>query len=154
MVVYFSLVFISIIWLIIIFAIPVMVAHGFDNQFFIILYYASFKLICHQIPERSYFIEGQQLPVCVRCLGVYFGMLAGTLIYPVFKKIDSVKIPDIKYLYIILAPIIIDGAAQLFNLYNSPHYARFLTGLIGSAGLVFWAMPLLNRFFNALKKSK
>ena len=28
-------------------------------------------LICHQRPERSFFINGHQLPVCARCTGLY-----------------------------------------------------------------------------------
>ena len=31
------------------------------------------SLICHQHPERSFFINGQQLAVCARCTGLYFG---------------------------------------------------------------------------------
>jgi uncharacterized membrane protein len=29
--------------------------------------------ICHQRPERSFFVSGAQLPVCARCLGLYIG---------------------------------------------------------------------------------
>jgi uncharacterized membrane protein len=29
--------------------------------------------ICHQRPERSFFIGSQQLPVCARCTGLYVG---------------------------------------------------------------------------------
>jgi uncharacterized membrane protein len=29
--------------------------------------------ICHQIPERSFHVDGAQLPVCARCLGIYLG---------------------------------------------------------------------------------
>ena len=31
------------------------------------------SFICHQRPERSFFITGQQLAVCARCTGLYFG---------------------------------------------------------------------------------
>lgn len=30
-------------------------------------------VICHQRPERSFFIGGSQLPVCARCTGLYLG---------------------------------------------------------------------------------
>lgn len=30
-------------------------------------------LICHQRPERSFFLEGRQVPVCARCTGLYTG---------------------------------------------------------------------------------
>jgi uncharacterized membrane protein len=29
--------------------------------------------ICHQRPERSFFVAGTQLPVCARCTGLYLG---------------------------------------------------------------------------------
>lgn len=29
--------------------------------------------ICHQRPERSFFVHGHQLPVCARCTGLYVG---------------------------------------------------------------------------------
>jgi uncharacterized membrane protein len=29
--------------------------------------------ICHQRPERSFFVHGQQMPVCARCTGLYVG---------------------------------------------------------------------------------
>jgi uncharacterized membrane protein len=30
-------------------------------------------VICHQRPERSFFVGGSQLPVCARCTGLYVG---------------------------------------------------------------------------------
>ena len=30
-------------------------------------------LICHQRPERSFFVNGHQLAVCARCTGLYLG---------------------------------------------------------------------------------
>ena len=39
--------------------------------------YGVGSLICHQIPERSFYLSGFQLPVCARCLGIYTGAAAG-----------------------------------------------------------------------------
>jgi uncharacterized membrane protein len=39
--------------------------------------YAVGSLICHQLPERSFYLAGFQLPVCARCLGIYFGAACG-----------------------------------------------------------------------------
>ena len=33
--------------------------------------------LCHQIAERSFHLDGAQLPVCARCLGVYVGAVVG-----------------------------------------------------------------------------
>jgi hypothetical protein len=35
--------------------------------------YVVGSVLCHQLPERSYHLWGVQLPVCARCLGIYFG---------------------------------------------------------------------------------
>ena len=35
--------------------------------------YYSFRLICHQLAERSFSYFGNSLPVCQRCSGLYLG---------------------------------------------------------------------------------
>lgn len=39
--------------------------------------YAIGSVICHQIPDRSFFLDGRQLPVCARCTGLYLGGIVG-----------------------------------------------------------------------------
>jgi uncharacterized membrane protein len=34
-------------------------------------------VICHQRPERSFFVDGHQLPVCARCTGLYLSGAIG-----------------------------------------------------------------------------
>lgn len=42
--------------------------------------FAAGHFICHQRPERSFFLHGHQLPVCARCTGLYAGAaLAGPI---------------------------------------------------------------------------
>jgi uncharacterized membrane protein len=42
--------------------------------------YAAGAFICHQRPERSFHLDGAQLPVCARCLGIYAGAAGGSLV--------------------------------------------------------------------------
>jgi uncharacterized membrane protein len=35
--------------------------------------------ICHQIAERSFHVDGAQLPVCARCTGIYVGLAIAAL---------------------------------------------------------------------------
>ncbi len=43
------------------------------------LVYAAGSLICHQLSERSFHVQGSQLPVCARCFGLYGGSALGSL---------------------------------------------------------------------------
>ncbi len=47
--------------------------------------FAIGAVICHQIPERSFFLDGQQLPVCARCTGLYASAAVGLTGWLVFK---------------------------------------------------------------------
>jgi uncharacterized membrane protein len=43
------------------------------------LIFAIGGVICHQKPERSFFIDGHQLPVCARCTGLYLSAVIGLM---------------------------------------------------------------------------
>jgi len=45
----------------------------------IIIIYAAGGLICHQRPERSFFLNGHQFPVCARCTGLYLSAAMGII---------------------------------------------------------------------------
>jgi uncharacterized membrane protein len=42
--------------------------------------YAAGAFICHQLPDRSFHLQGAQLPVCARCLALYGGGAVGSVI--------------------------------------------------------------------------
>jgi len=39
--------------------------------------YGIASFVCHQVPERSFYLAGFPLPVCARCLGIYLGASVG-----------------------------------------------------------------------------
>jgi uncharacterized membrane protein len=41
--------------------------------------FAVGSVVCHQIPERSFFWGTHQLPVCARCTGLYLSGLVGVI---------------------------------------------------------------------------
>jgi uncharacterized membrane protein len=43
------------------------------------------SVVCHQIPERSFYVSGVQFPVCARCTGLYLGALIGLGIWLVYR---------------------------------------------------------------------
>jgi uncharacterized membrane protein len=48
--------------------------------------YAGGALICHQLPDRSFHLQGIQLPVCARCVGLYGGAAVGSAIAAGFAR--------------------------------------------------------------------
>lgn len=43
------------------------------------------RIVCHQLPERSFFVDGRQLPVCARCTGLYLSGVAGMLVWVAWR---------------------------------------------------------------------
>lgn len=111
------------------------------------LNYNFFHPICHQKPERSFFIFGHKLGVCARCTGIYIGMLILTIFYPLFKRIDNNSTPSKYYLIASLIPMGLDGGTQLLGLRESFNELRFITGFIFGGILIFYLIPVFNQIF-------
>ncbi len=88
--------------------------------------------LCHQIPERSLFINGNEMPFCARCVAIWLGLALG-LGFMVFFAIEL----DERFFYAIvvsLIPLGIDGVGQLFGFWESTNIIRILTGV--PAGII------------------
>ncbi len=83
--------------------------------------------LCHQRAERSFFINGNQMPFCTRCTAIFIGLVLGLAII-LFYKIELNE-RFIFLIFISLIPIGIDGTGQLFGLWESSNLSRTLTGL-------------------------
>jgi hypothetical protein len=47
--------------------------------------YAIGGAVCHQLPDRSFFAWGRQLPVCARCTGIYAGAALAAVVFAVIR---------------------------------------------------------------------
>ena len=154
MIIYLFLLTISLLWFLIILSCPLAIHFGFAGDTTFKLIYFVFKFICHQLPERSYFIWGIQMPVCARCFGIYLGMILGLLVYPFLKELNNSKIPQLKTITIFVAPMLIDAIAQSLRLYTTSNLIRSITGIWFSIGIIFCLMPLLNNIRKNSNRSK
>src|SRR5262245_992557 len=93
---------------------PVSMPNGLTG--FSVPLYKFFIYICHQISERSFHIEGEQFTVCSRCFGVYFGILFGFLIYPLWRRIDEIEPLPRVWLFLSLIPISVDWSLTIFGI--------------------------------------
>ncbi|HXM34857.1 MAG TPA: DUF2085 domain-containing protein [Pyrinomonadaceae bacterium] len=118
---------------------PVALARGHNSSALAI--YAAFSHLCHQIPDRSFFLAGHQFAVCARCTGLYAGFTVATLCYPMCRSLRRTDTPTRKWLFIAAAPLAIDFSLGFFDIWANTHLSRFLTGFLLGAVAVFYVMP-------------
>jgi len=117
------------------------------------LIYAIYSPTCHQIPSRCLTLYGNPLAVCARCLGIYFGFFGGTILLPVFHGLSSGILPRAKVLILFSMPMVIDAAANLVSLWDSPNWLRLATGLIWGSILPFYFIPGIIDIFKKVELS-
>ena len=90
---------------------------------------------CHQLPQRSLSLNGNQMPFCSRCVSIYLLMAIGLAItvLPHLPRYDDITALRWWVVVIALVPIGVDGLGQLYGLWESTNLVRFVTGgLIGA----------------------
>jgi len=128
-------------WILLILAAPVAKANGY-SQISAPLY-SFFSYICHQMPSRSFFVEGEKFGVCSRCFGVYLGLLLGFLLYPLWRAIDEIEPLPRFWLFLSLVPIGIDWSLGVFGIWENTFTTRLITGLILGLACATFMMPAL-----------
>ncbi len=110
---------------------------------------------CHQMHERSYYINGNQMPVCARCTGIFIGLTLGffMMMFITPRKdykdmllgllpFKTERLSQMKKRLVmvavgaaLLSPMAADGFIQLLSDYESNNPLRTVTGVLG--GVVF-----------------
>lgn len=105
--------------------------------------YKFFSYICHQIDSRSFHYGEAQFGVCSRCFGVYFGLVAGAVIYPIWRSVADIEAPPRVWLFLSLLPITIDWSLTFFGIWENTQVSRFITGLILGAACATFIIPAI-----------
>lgn len=88
--------------------------------------------VCHRLPEHSFFLDGEQLPLCQRCTGTFPGALTGLLLqWGVLRRRRAARFPA---LWVWGGVILCVG---LFGLDGINSYTTLLTG--NARGLLGYA---------------
>jgi uncharacterized membrane protein len=88
---------------------------------FLAFIFAIGSVICHQLPERSFFLDGRQLPVCARCTGLYLSGAAGLVGWWAAKFLRGWR-PQ---------PVPPRPAVTLLLAVATPTVASYLSGVLG-----------------------
>ena len=114
--------------------------------------YRAFGALCHQLPERSYFVHEHKLAVCSRCTGLYAGFALTLLAYPLLRSLRTTTAPARKWLVLAALPTVIDFSLTFFGIWENTHTSRLLTGFLLGSAAVFYVMPgIADLSFRALR---
>jgi len=92
------------------------------------LVYAFFHPVCHQIDARSFHLCGAPLGVCARCSSIYFGFLAGTIVYPAIRRALKGRAPGRVLLLVALTPMAAEVLAEIAGISGFSNALRAATG--------------------------
>lgn len=139
------------VWTLLIVLPPVFAGYGHEG--IASPFYQFFGHICHQLPERSFFIFGHKLAVCSRCFGVYFGLLLGLAVYPLIRGVDNIEpLPRI-WLFASMVPIAIDWSLTIFGIWENTFASRFVTGIILGFACAVYIVPALVEIIRNFRSS-
>lgn len=137
--------------------------------------YAFGDVNCHQNHERSWTVGGNQMPVCTRDVGIFFGLMMGGVLFSrrsynrwTVRDTCLSLLPDewlvgvyeknrrtfawIACGVLLCVPLLIDGFTQLLTNYESNNFTRPLTGApfgVGLAVLIGASIAARAEKFNA-----
>jgi uncharacterized membrane protein len=135
------------------------------------LIYRVFSPLCHQLPERSFFLYGKQpvyslqeleqllaggvvplryngapgigfkIAVCQRDVAIYLAMLIGGMFFAAVR--NHLKSLGIRWFIVLAFPMAVDGTGQLIGLWTSTWLSRIVTGSLFGLACVWLAYPYL-----------
>ncbi|MFC2163283.1 DUF2085 domain-containing protein [Candidatus Altiarchaeota archaeon] len=113
---------------------------------------AAASQVCHQRPDRSLTLLGYKMIVCARCTGIYAGLIASTILYPLTRGLKREKIPDAIFLVIALIPMAVDGTSQLMGFRESTNAIRLVSGFIFGAVIPAYMIPATALFIKEVRQ--
>jgi len=145
--------------------------------------YTVYRPACHQLPERSYFLGGQQyvysaeelaaagveirplsrdignetvgwkMAFCQRDVAIYGSIFLTGLVYALVRRRLGNRKMPFRYYLLFLVPMGMDGVLQLFGLHESTWLLRTVSGAIFGVGSALFAYPYLEEGFRDVRRS-
>ena len=113
-------------------------------------------LVCHQIAERSFEIDGQTLPLCARCTGVYAGFALGVFSLILTRNPGGQWSRARAWTLATIAIIFVfglQGVGERCGLWHSGNEIRVMLGLLAGGAINLLLTPLAAHFLELKGKS-
>ena len=105
-------------------------------------------LSCHKIPERCFKINGKVMPFCARCFGCSIGHILSFILFL------TGNLPALLIASVGMVIMFVDWLIQSHFQIISNNHSRFITGIVGGAGIgvlmwtffafgLNWLLPLI-----------
>jgi len=112
--------------------------------------YLLFDKLCHQIPHRSYSLNGTQMAVCSRCIGIYGAFTLGWLLMVFISMFNSkTRRYGLKLLGFMIVINFADIIGNYFGFWSNTLNSRLIFGALLGFSAVFL---LADEFFNLKTK--
>ncbi len=117
---------------------PCFIDHSWDISEFP---YLLGDILCHQEQDRSFILNGSQMPVCSRDIGLVFGLMLGCL-FCLSKKVTL----DRRWLAISIVMMLFTIVEWFIDPYfDNLMETRFATGVVSGAGAGMFVGWFVNR---------
>ncbi len=110
--------------------------------------------ICHQIPARTFHIDGLPLPLCARCTGIYLGVMVGLVGMALAGRYRVVRLPPFPVLLLLVGFMVVMGVdgvnsyltffPMLPHVYEPQNWLRLTTGTFHGLALSIIVFPVFN----------
>jgi uncharacterized membrane protein len=120
------------------------------------LLFRLYTPLCHQLPERSFFVCGHQVAFCHRCAAMYTSILAAGLLFGLLRR--RVRPAALKIGALLLLPMLLDGGTHLIDdlfglglrgggdAIGTPNFwLRMITGLLVGIAVLVALYPRVER---------
>jgi uncharacterized membrane protein len=121
---------------------PVLIAAGWPGG---ALTFSLYRVACHQYPERSWFIFGEQMAYCQRDTALYGGIFLLGLAFAA-TRLRWRPLPLLPAI-LLATPMAVDGTLQLFGAYESTWLLRTVTGILAALAVVWFLYPRFQKAF-------
>ncbi len=132
---------------------PLLRALGFERLGLTL--FTMYSTLCHQLPERSFFLSRYQVCYCHRCTALYTSLLVVSLLYSVKRWRHGISH---RIALLLTLPMVVDGSWHMLDdllplvlrsADDTPgslnFWLRMATGMLFGVGVILWAYPRLNR---------
>lgn len=110
--------------------------------------YFSYSFMCHQLPQRSYFLFGYQVAQCQRNTAIYGAMCVAGIGFATLRH--RIRPLDWRLYLLLILPMAVDGGTQLVGWRESDWLLRTATGALFGIATVWLTYPQIERSVRAL----